>query len=77
MTNEPIAGESTASARRPPAHWIALMAAVAGHQVNMMVSFETITSATLFWLILAMIGASARLDSQPRGQSPNLTKTAH
>lgn len=39
----------------------ALLAAVAGHLLNLQFSFDTIATATSFWLILALVVALARL----------------
>jgi putative inorganic carbon (HCO3(-)) transporter len=53
-------GLTRASADRERVVWAALMAAVAGHLVDLQVGFALTGSATVFWLVLALGAALSR-----------------
>jgi O-antigen ligase/cytochrome c-type biogenesis protein CcmH/NrfG len=56
--------------RREQVVWIALIAAVVGHMVDMQFSFDLTASATIFWLTLAM-GVAMRHVPSPHHPQPS------
>ena len=58
-------GVSRAATREGRWHWWALVAALAGHLIDLQASFETTATATITWLLLALMVALERQDRQP------------